>query len=314
MLKTMLGAIGLAAALLSVAPAAAQTMFRPVAVVNDSAITGFDLAQRAQILVALGFSTASPDALRAESLERLIEDRLKLQEGARLGLTAGADSIDAGIEEFASLSGLSADEFRAAMNTQGVTELALNDMVSAELVWREVVRGRFARRVEPGEAEIDAEIALVQQRAGASYRIAEIGLPADDAGRSEAETRALAEKLYASLSQGGDFAAAVRTYSRAPSAARGGEVGWVSTVRMPPDLAELLSELSPGQVSRPFPVAGGVSILKLIEKRVDAADTIDVRDPELRGRIRDRLANQRTARLAEGLLQELRRDALIELR
>jgi len=314
MLKTMLGAIGLAVVLLSAAPAPAQTMFRPVAVVNDSAITGFDLAQRAQILIALGFPTASPDALRAESLERLIEDRLKLQEGARLGLSAQADSIDAGIEEFANRSGLSADEFRTAMSTQGVTELALNDMISAEIVWGQVVRGRFARRVEPGEAEIDAEIALVQQRAGVSYRIVEIGLPAADAGRSEAETRALAEKLYASLSQGGDFAAAVRTYSRAPSAARGGEVGWVSTAQMPPDIAEILSELSPGQVGRPFPVAGGVSILKLIEKRVDAAGTIDASDPELRDRVRNRLFSQRTARLAEGLLQELRRDALIEMR
>ncbi|MEE8453678.1 MAG: peptidylprolyl isomerase, partial [Limibaculum sp.] len=304
MQKTMLGAIGLAVALLSAAPAPAQTMFRPVAVVNDSAITGFDLAQRAQILIALGFPTASPDALRAESLEQLIEDRLKLQEGVRLGLSAQADSIDAGIEEFADRSGLSADEFRTAMSTQGVTELALNDMVSAEMVWRQVVRGRFARRVEPGEAEIDAEIALLQQRAGVSYRISEIGLPTGDAGRSAAETRALAEELYASLSQGGDFAAAVRTYSRAPSAARGGEVGWVSSAQMPPDLAETLSELSPGQVGRPLSVAGGVSILKLIEKRVDAAGTIDASDPELRDRVRNRLSSQRTARLAEGLLQE----------
>jgi peptidyl-prolyl cis-trans isomerase SurA len=314
MLKTMLGAIGLVAALLFTVTAPAQTMFRPVAIVNDSAITGFDLAQRAQILVALGFPTASPDALRAESLERLIEDRLKLQEGVRLGLTAGADSIDAGIEEFASRSGLSADAFRTAMSTQGVTRLALNDMVSAEVVWRQVVLSRFARRVEPGEAEIDAEIALVKQRAGVSYRIAEIGLPTDDAGRSAAETRALAQKLYASLSQGGDFAAAVRTYSRSPSAARGGEVGWVTTVQMPPDLAELLSRLSPGQVGEPFPVAGGISILKMLEKRIDAANTIDASNPELRDRVRNRLSGQRAARLAEGLLQELRRDALIELR
>ena len=314
MLKTMLGTIGLAAMLLSATSTLAQTMFRPVAVVNDSAITGFDLAQRAKILIALGFPSANSDTLRTEALDRLIDDRLKLQEGARLGLSAGDDIVDDAIEDFAKRSDISADEFRTVMTTQGITELALNDMISAEVVWREVVRSRFARRVEPGEAEIDAEIALVQQRTGATYRIAEIGLPVGDEGRSAAETRALAEKLYASLSQGGDFAAAARTYSRAPSAARGGDVGWVSSARMPPDIAETLSGLAPGQVGRPFSVAGGVSIVKLIDKRVDAADTIDASDPELRDRMRDRLANQRTARLAEGLLQELRRDALIELK
>jgi len=223
MLKTMLGAIGLAVVLMSAAPAPAQTMFRPVAIVNDSAITGFDLAQRAQILIALGFPTANPDALRAAALDRLIEDRLKLQEGARVGLSAGTDRINDGITEFARRAGISADEFRVAMSTQGVTEQALNDMVSAEMVWRELVLGRFRHRVEPGEADIDAEIDLAQQRSGVSYRIAEIGLPANEGGRSEADTQALAEKLYTSLNQGGDFQAAVKTYSRSPSAARGGE-------------------------------------------------------------------------------------------
>jgi peptidyl-prolyl cis-trans isomerase SurA len=314
MLKTMLCAIGLAVALLSATPAPAQTMFRPVAVVNDSAITGFDLAQRAQILVALGFKATNPEALRAESLDRLVEDRLKLQEGTRLGLSASAENLAAGIEEFAKRTGLSVDEFRVAMSTQGITEQALNDMVGSEIVWSQVVRRRFSRRVEPGEAEIDAEIALLQARTGVSYRIAEIGLPANDGGRGPAETQALAEKIYASLSQGGDFDAAVRTYSRAPSAARGGEVGWVPNDRLPPQLAEMLGDLAPGGVTQPFPGSGGLSILKLLEKRIDSADTIDAGNEELRRRIRDRLAEQRTARLAEGLLQELRRDASIELR
>ena len=323
MVKYMLGAFGLVAAMLSVVAGTqvraqsqdqSQSLFRPIAVINDSAVTGFDLAQRAQILVALGFNAANPDALRAESLETLIEDRLKLQEGARLGVTANAEEIDAGVENVAKRSGQSGAEFRTALSDQGISMMALDDLVAADVVWNQVVRSRFARRVEPGESEIDAEITLIQQRAGASYRIAEIGLPVGDEGRSQAEVQALAEKLYTSLNQGGDFDAAVRRYSRAPSAAKGGEVGWVSTEKMPSELAAMLSEMSPGQVAPPFPVAGGLSILQLIEMRIDGANAVDVSNPELRERVRNRLSNQCTARLAEGLLQELRRDALIELR
>jgi peptidyl-prolyl cis-trans isomerase SurA len=144
--------------------------------------------------------------------------------------------------------------------------------------------------------------------------VQEIGLPMTDGGRTDDETRALADRLYASLSQGGDFSAAVKTYSRAPSAARGGDIGWVSTLEMPPDLADILSPMQPGDVSRPVRVPGGYSILKVIDKRVDQADAVDPQNPELREQVRKRLVNQRAARLAEGLLQELRRDALIELR
>lgn len=318
MLKTMLGVLACAATLLAAvaAPTAAtaQTMFRPVAIVNDSAITGYDLAQRAQIMTALGFTAASADALRAAALDRLIEDRLKIQEAARAGLTASPEQIAAGIAEFAQGSRMSVDELRATLSAKGVTEQALSDLVAADVIWREMVRARFARRIEPGEAEIDGEIALMGQRAGVSYRIAEVGLPMNDAGRTEAETLALANRLADSLTQGGDFEKAVRTYSRAPSAARGGDVGWVPGDRIPPEINAALAALQPGQVTRPIEVSGGYSILKLIETRSEGADAIDARDSELREKVRRGLINQQTARLAEGLLQELRRDALIELR
>lgn len=294
-------------------PGQAQTLFRPVAVVNDSAITGYDLAQRAQILVALGFPAASPDALRAEALDQLVEDRLKLQAGRRLGLAPTPELVDNGLSQYAASSNISADEFRALMNSRGVSTQALEDLVGAEMVWLQVVRARFANRIQPGEAEIDAELASAAQRNSVEFRIQEIGLPLDEPGRTAAQTRALSEQLYASLNAGGDFAQAVRRYSRSPSAANGGNVGWVSADRMPPDLLQALADLAPGDVSRPLPVSGGLSLIKLLERRTTAAGAPS-QDPATRESVRERLVNQRSSRLAEGLLQEMRRDALIELR
>lgn len=293
-------------------PAAAQTLFRPVAVVNDAAITGFDLAQRAQILVALGFASASPDALRAEALDQLVEDRLKLQAGKRIGITPSPELIAVGVDSFAQQSNLSAAEFRALMSSQGVTDQALDDLVVAEIIWLQVVRARFRSRVEPGEAEIEAELALTERRSALEFRIQEIGLPLAADGRTEAETRALAEDLTRSLNAGGDFLAAVSRYSRSPSAANGGNVGWVTTERMPPDLLRALTELEVGQVSQPLPVAGGISIIRLQERR-EGQRNAATRGPS-REAIRERLINQSSTRLAEGLLQEMRRDALIEIR
>jgi len=80
MLKKLLGAIGFAGALLLAAAAPAQTAFRPVAVVNDSVITVYDLTQRAQLMGLLGFPAANQEALQSAALDRLVEDRLKLYE------------------------------------------------------------------------------------------------------------------------------------------------------------------------------------------------------------------------------------------
>ncbi|MEM9058869.1 MAG: peptidylprolyl isomerase [Pseudomonadota bacterium] len=293
-------------------PVSAQTLFRPVAVVNDSAITGFDLAQRAQILVALGFSSASADALRNEALDQLVEDRLKLQAGKRIGLTPSPEIVGTGIEQIAQRSNLSAGEFQALMNAQGVTDQAVEDLAAAEIIWIQVVRARFADRVEPGEAEIDAELALLDQRGGLEYQLREIGLPLDSDGRTSAETRALAEQLFNSLNQGGSFEDAVQQFSRAPSAVRGGELGWVPTQQMPPALLNALSAMQIGEVSRPLDVAGGLSLIKMEGRR--STGEAQNASPEVRERVRSRLINIQSARLADGLLQEMRRDALIEVR
>ena len=292
----------------------AQTLFRPVAIVNDSAITGYDLAQRAQILVALGFSAASPDALRATALDQLVEDRLKIQAGKAIGLTPNQEIADLGIEQLARRQDISANEFKAVLSAQGVSEMAIEDLATAEIIWSQVVLARFASRVEPGEAEIDAELGLIERRSAFDFRIKEIGLPLTADGRTEAETRALAEQLYSALNQGGNFDEAVRRFSRAPSAAQGGDIGWVSTQRMPPELVRTLSELNVGEVSRPMSVPGGLSLLQLLEKRAAGAAGQVANNPEARERIREQLIQLKSNRLAEGLLQEMRRDALIEVR
>lgn len=295
-------------------PAASETLFRPVAIVNESVITGFDLIQRAQILAALGFPAASADALRAEALNRLVDDRLKMQEAKRYGITPSPEEIADGIARLAKQANMEADVFVASLAQRGVSRQALEDMVAAEIAWRDLVRKRFVSRIEPGEAEIDAEIALMKERTGVSYRLADIGLPVAPDGSDRDKVRALAERIYRELAAGGDFRAAVRRYSRSPSAARGGEIGWVAAQQLPPEVAEALEGLEPGDITPPIEVPGGFSILKLLDRRVESLAAIDASDPELRERIRRQLMNREVARLAEGRLQELRRDAVVEIR
>lgn len=299
---------------LSPMPAAAQSLYRPVAVVNDSAITGYDIQQRARLMTVLGFRAASQQALRQAALQGLVDDRLKLQAGRQQGLAPNDDIAAAGVAALAERIGSEEDALRVLLRNQGVGPQALNDFVTADVIWSEVVRSRFARRVEPGEAEINAEIALAAGGGQLSYKVQEIGIPASEPGRDEAQTRDLVERIYADLASGGSFEDAVRLYSRAPSAASGGEVGWVSARSLPPDVADALARAPLGEVTRPLPVPGGFSILRATDRRTEGDGALDPDDPELRERVRGMIIERQSARLAEGLLQELRRDAMIDIR
>lgn len=299
--------------LLSAVPGGAQTPFRAVATVNESLITAYDVDQRARIIAALGGSQTDSEALGNAALDQLIDDRLKMQAAKRAGLEPTPEIITAGVSEVAGQLGTQPEVFVERLRSAGVSDGAIEDLVAGQMLWRELVRARFRGRIELGEAEIDAEIALAGGSAADSFRIQEIGLPARDGGRTEAETRELAERLYRELSAGGDFAAAVAQYSRAPSAQRGGEVGWVPAADMPPAIRSQVAQAAEGDVLPPQPVQGGFSILRVVARR-GGPGADPAADPALRERVRREMTTQRLDLLSQGLIQELRRDAMIEVR
>lgn len=302
----------LAALVAAAPPALAQTKFQPVVVVNDSAVTGWDLEQRMKLMVVLKVAKADAPNLKAVVLEQLVHDRLKLQAGKSIGVKPTDEMIKGALGELAKRAKLKPAEFLALMSAQGISKMALEDLAGAEAVWRQVIRTRFRNRVTPGAADIEAEIVLLKKHGATEIRLYEIGLPLTDGRRTPAKTRELAARLSKSLNAGGDFGKAVKRYSKAPSAARGGDLGWVPIARIPPQLAQALSRLKPGQVSGPLTVRRGISLLKVAGVRKGKAEFAD--DPRMRERVRRRLLIRRSARLAEGYLQELRRDALIERR
>lgn len=295
------------------AEAQVQTPFRPVATVNKELITAFDVEQRARLLGLLG-AGGEPQTLGSMALDRLIEDRLKLEAAERAGLSATDQVFASGLQEFAANVGVPADSLLERAAAAGVSEQAIRDLVSAQVLWREVVQARFRGRIEPGEADIDAEIALASEARDLRLRLQEIGLPANSDGRSPEETARFAQELFVALSAGADFGQAVQQYSRAPSAARGGDLGWIEVAALPPDIARGLAAVPVGGVAPPRRVAAGFSILKVVDRESSQATAPDPQDPELRDRVRAELTRRRLDLLAQGLIQELRRDAMIELR
>ena len=293
--------------------AQAQTIFRPVAIVNDDAITGFDLAQRAQTFTTLGAAAPNPDALRQQALNNLIEEKLKLQAGEAVGIEATQEVVDAGIEEFAQRFGLSGEQLRERLRADGVSDLSINDLVGAEALWREVVRIRFLRRSEPSEAQINTELELTSQAGNTRFRLRELGLKFPGTEEGDAEVRRRISDLYQQLRSGEGFEAAVAEFSESPSAAQGGEIGWVSASALPPEVSRGLALLTIGQVNTPVTVDGGVSLLQLLERQ-SGGQAATATTPQQREQIRQRLISATITRLADGFLQELRRDALIEIR
>ncbi len=236
--------------------ALAQNLFEPVIRVNDKAITRFEIEQRARMLTLFG---TPGDPVRM-AREQLIEDRLKLGAAEAAGLSVDEDAVDAAMEEFARRGNLSAAEMIALLGKAGVEESSFREFVRAGVVWRELMRARFAGRVEVGEDDIERAKLALSGRSGVRVLLSEIVLPVLPGREEEARQRAEELSRITSLTA---FSEAARRYSAAPSADVGGKLDWTTIDKLPAPLRPIVLSLSPGEVSEPLPTNNALVLLQL---------------------------------------------------
>ncbi len=260
----------LVAVALAAAPARAQNMSRAAAVVNDEVISVLDLVMRTKLAMLSAGLQDSPETrerIQQQVLRTLIDERLQLQEAARLDIDVPNEEIEGTLDQIAKQNGMAREQFMEAMSQRGLLPNALVDQIRASLTWRALIARRLQPTVEISDDEVDEVIARLQSDAGsAELRIAEIFLAVDNV-LQEAEVRATAERLIDQLRNGANFSALARQFSQASTASVGGDLGWVREGQLPEEVAQAVRQMSPGQLSRPIQTFGGFYIVYLRDQR-----------------------------------------------
>jgi peptidyl-prolyl cis-trans isomerase SurA len=255
----------------SSAPAPAQDSLGIAAIVNDDVVTMLDLAARVQLIA---FASSLPDTpevrqrITPQVLRALIEERLKLQEGKRLGINVSDKDIDNRLNAIAEQSGAGTTEaFIAMLGQNGIPLDTVRNQVRADVSWTRVVRRVLGPTVDISEELVDEALTRIESEMNQpAYLVSEIFLAVDGLN-GEAEVGENARRLVAQLQAGANFAAVARQFSQSASADNDGEIGWVSPSEVESALRMTLETLSPGAVSDPVRGTGGFHILLLRDRR-----------------------------------------------
>lgn len=231
-------------------------LFAPVANINGTVITRYELDQRILFLTLLRF----PGDAEAEAMRGLTQDRLAQWEAKRVGVTLTAEAIKAGMDEFAGRANLTGEQFLEAIQQGGVAAETFRDFVASGLLWRDLVRAKFASSVSISEVEIDR--AMAQGATGPSVQLLLSEITINIQG-DPADERALAAKLRGEIRSEDDFAKAAQQYSNSPTAGRGGRLDWTPASRIPPDVVAAVIGLQPGKLSAPITTKDAVVLFQL---------------------------------------------------
>lgn len=264
MRATLLALSVTAAPLLGGTSALAQDgSFAPRMYVNGSVISNFEVQQRTLFLKLL----RAPGDVEEEAIKGLIDDRLRSAVAKRQGLSLTAEAVIGGMNEFASRANLTGEQFIEALGQAGVAPETFRDFVSAGLIWRDVVRAKYAGSVTISEAEIDRAIARSKQATKARLLLSEIVIPGADG-------LAIEEKLKREKATATAFSAAAKRYSKAPSAEAGGALEWLPLENLPSDVRAAVIGLEKGQISDPVRVPGGLAVFLLRDIAQDPTEEL----------------------------------------
>ncbi|WP_185961477.1 peptidylprolyl isomerase [Telmatospirillum sp. J64-1] len=263
----------------SLAPAGAQQVERIAAVVNDEAISILDLEMRIRLAL---MSSSMPDTIEMRQrvlpqvLRKLIDERLQLQEASRQGITVTETELRDGMAMIERQNDMPQGGLEQLLRENGILPQSMYQQIRAEISWVKLVRRNFAGTISIGDEEVNAQLDMLRQAHGKpEYLLSEIFL-SFESGQREDEVRNLGLRLIEEMRNGAPFPALAHQFSQSPTAATGGDMGWVTSGTLEEELEQVVRSLRPGEVSGLIRTPNGYYILALRERGIvggDAAGT-----------------------------------------
>jgi len=251
---------------------------RIVAVVGNEVVTYVEL--RTRLAAALkqlqkqGTPLPSQDVLEGQMLERLIMERVQLQYARDSGMRVDDAQLEQAIGRIAAGNKMTLAQFRAALEKDGIEYAQFREEIRNEIVTVRLREREVDNRLVISDGEIDNFLAnQAATGSGEEYQLAHILLRAPESASPEQlqKLRLRGEQALKQAEAGENFAQLTASFSDAPDALKGGDLGWRALDRLPSLYAEAASRLQPGQISPLLRSSAGFHIVKLIDKRGGSA-------------------------------------------
>lgn len=282
-------------------PARAQSV---AVVVNGEPITNFDIEQRSKLIVL----TARKTPTRTEVIQELIDEKVKVKEGKRFGIEYGVAEVDSAFAGMSSRLRLTPDQLAKSLEAQGIRPDTLKNRMKAELVWGNLVRGRFRQSLIVGEKDVESSVEIKSDDKDASYeyqmRPVVLVTPRGASAADVEQRRKEAEGLRARVQSCDDAATLFRSM-------RDGAIK-ESVVKTSADLApalrEILDKTTVGRLTPPEVTKQGIEMVALCSRKPTTIDTPQKREA------RDKLFQQKYEAKSKEYLSDVRKSAMIEYR
>ena len=287
---------------LSITTQAAADSVKIAALINGEIISTEDISDQIDIFMVsspIPFNADTQEMLTRRVLAQAVELKLKNQAAEKEGISVSEEEINQQLNQWAKKNNTTL----SALKNRGINKAALAANVKAELAWIKLIRKKYYQTGSLTQKEINETIEEVTKDMSVKkYQVLEIFIKKENATGIE--------QLVEKLREDSRFELYAARFSEAPSAANGGNLGWINSGKMLSALEMRLSKMSPGEVSDAILIGNGYYILKLLQV-FDPAQNPDFTPNQ--EEIKVLLENQKMEAISKKLLQNLKQKAIIEI-
>ena len=257
--------------------AVAQVAEGVAAIVNDQVISTFDVRQRMRMIISS--SRVKPDEqtlarIQQQALRGLIDERLQLQEAGKYDIKVDQSEIDQSIGRIARQNNVTLEDVKNDLRKSGISPSTLESQIRAEIAWQVLVQGRYGSRVRVSNNQIaESKSRMEAALSKPQYLISEVLLESPSPEQDAAIYQG-ALSLIQEMRDGAPFQAVAQQFSSAPSAAQGGDVGWVHKDDLPEAIQDVIGQMQPGTISPPIQVPGGYYLIALRDRKDGSAPMV----------------------------------------
>jgi len=250
---------------------------------------------------------AAIPAYRKKALDELIEERLKLQEAQRLGITIDDSQVDDIIKNIAARNKKTPEQFAQDLKRMGVDVNTMRERFRATLAWNAVVRRRFSAQVAVSQRDIDRMISSSAGNAEdqVELRLHRVTLPVT----GKLDQKVMAQKLDEAERVWRNFKGCSSTAALSKQiGAKFEDLGPTKPSAVPEPTRSLLLNAKDGEMVPPNMSSKGVELYAVCGRKVIKANE------QVREQVAQELQQKEFEVLAERHLRDLRQDAHIEYR
>jgi peptidyl-prolyl cis-trans isomerase SurA len=316
--------LGLALLLMSLLAvrAEARVVEKIAAVVGDDIVLSSEVEEHAapfmQEISALPNAaqrSTRAASLRREILDRLVDERLIIQQATELKLSVSSEDVDRSIEQIKrENNNLTDAQLSAELARAGQSMASYRQEIKKQILRYRVLNIAVGSKVAVSDADVqsyyDGHMKSgdhVQVRASHIF----VSIPEDaDAVTLKAKEK-FAGDLLERAKKGEDFAKLAKEFSQDPATRdEGGDLGYFGRDMLPKPIEELVFAMKIGEIRGPVRADRGFHIIKLVDRRAKEVKPLAEVKEELRGQLRQKEMERQT----KNYLTDLRKKTLVDIR